>query len=216
MQWNYEKYGWKQHKLCQPQQISNELRCQSVAKYIKAKILTANIQAVRISLCAPDRTGNSQETKGIAAAKHLVGILRLFGRKSVTKICCLLVPMPGAHTYWVLWHWATSRDSNLWLRFPAHNIVRFHHSVACSTAADCATTAKVLRSLHFCIMPSPSIQLSTWKIIPHSTLNNLYDENHTTLKIFGANLVSEFWVKQRAGRRGLGVREAEWERVERP
>ena len=30
--------------------------------------------------------GNSQETKGIAAAKHLFGILRLFGRKSVAKI----------------------------------------------------------------------------------------------------------------------------------
>ena len=30
--------------------------------------------------------GNSQDTKGIAAAKHLIGILRLFGRKSAAKI----------------------------------------------------------------------------------------------------------------------------------
>ena len=55
MQWNYEKYGWKQHKLCQPQQISDELCWQNVGNFIKAKILTAHIQAVRISLGAPDR-----------------------------------------------------------------------------------------------------------------------------------------------------------------
>ena len=35
------------------------------------------------------------------------------------------------------------------------------------------------------------------------------------VKIFGRNVGAGFWVKQRAGRRGLGVREAEWERVER-
>ena len=77
----------------------SKLTRQKLGSFVKAKILTANIQAVRILHGAPDRTGNSQETNGIAAAKHLVGILRLFGRKSVTKICCLLVPMPGAHTY---------------------------------------------------------------------------------------------------------------------
>ena len=55
MQWNYEKYGWKQHKLCQPQQISDELCWQNVGNFIKAKILTAHIQAVRISYGAPDR-----------------------------------------------------------------------------------------------------------------------------------------------------------------
>ena len=55
MQWNHEKYGWKQHKLCQPQQISDELCWQNVGNFIKAKILTAHVQAVRISLCAPER-----------------------------------------------------------------------------------------------------------------------------------------------------------------
>lgn len=45
----------KQHKLCQPQQISDELCWQNVGIFIKAKILTAHIQAVRIFLGAPER-----------------------------------------------------------------------------------------------------------------------------------------------------------------
>lgn len=38
-----------------PLRISLEIHCQNVAKYIKAKILTTHIKAVRISLGAPDR-----------------------------------------------------------------------------------------------------------------------------------------------------------------
>ena len=46
----------KQHKLCQPQQISDELCWQNVGNFIKAKILTAPYQAVRILYGTPDRT----------------------------------------------------------------------------------------------------------------------------------------------------------------
>lgn len=38
-----------------PLRISLEIHCQNVAKYIKAKILTTHIKAVRISLGAPER-----------------------------------------------------------------------------------------------------------------------------------------------------------------
>ena len=55
MQWNHEKYGWKQHELCRPQQISDELCWQKLGKNIKAKILTAQYQAVRILYGAPER-----------------------------------------------------------------------------------------------------------------------------------------------------------------
>ena len=46
----------KQYRFGRPLRMGLEIRCQNVAKYIKAKILTALIQAVRILYGAPDRT----------------------------------------------------------------------------------------------------------------------------------------------------------------
>ena len=41
----------------------SKLTRQKLGNFVKAKTLTANIQAVRILHGAPDRTGNSQETR---------------------------------------------------------------------------------------------------------------------------------------------------------
>lgn len=45
----------KQYRFWRPLRMGLEIRCQNVAKYIKAKIPTALIQAVGILYGAPDR-----------------------------------------------------------------------------------------------------------------------------------------------------------------